>query len=183
MAKKRKRKFLLTCILVLSIRSAKVNADLFAEGFMLAPVFSSSPAMSRCVPRCGRSYGILSRIAASTSTSSTNDVNNLESYFDSDLNCTFTKKKLQKKFKHAKKFGVLGNCDSKTLKLFREKLIKHMKSNIACFGHYRKQPVYHYYNPDNNLNVMVDFNTNKFISAWRLSADQIKHMELDGNIQ
>lgn len=50
MAKKRKRKFLLTCILVLSIRSAKVNADLFAEGFMLAPVFSSSPAMSRRVP-------------------------------------------------------------------------------------------------------------------------------------
>ena len=90
---------------------------------------------------------------------------------------------MQKKFKHAKRFGVLANCDSNTLRLFREELIKHMKSNTACFGHYRKQPVYHYYNPEKRLNVMLDFNTNKFISAWRLSADQIKHMEIDGNIQ
>jgi hypothetical protein len=135
------------------------------------------------VPRCGRSYGTFSRLFTSANTNSPNDFSNLESYFDSDLNCTFTKKKLQKKFKHAKIFGVLGNCNSTTLRLFREKLIKHMKCHIACFGHYRKQPVYHYYNPNNNLNVMVDFNTNKFISAWLLSPDQIKHMELDGNIQ
>ena len=66
---------------------------------------------------------------------------------------------------------------------FRENLIKHMKANTACFGHYRGKPVYHYYNPQNKLNVIVDFKTNKFISGWKLSLEQIEHMEMNGNIQ
>ena len=97
MGKKRKRKFLLSCVLALCVRSSIVKADLFVEGFMLPPVFSSRPGISRGVPRCGRSHGISSRIATSASTNSANDVNNLESYFDSDLNCTFTKKKIAEK--------------------------------------------------------------------------------------
>ena len=180
--KKRKRKCLLSCVLGLCVRSCIVKADLFVEGFMLPPIFSSRPGISRGVPRCGRSHGISSRIVTSVSTNSSNDVNNLESYFDSDVNCTFTKKKLQKKFKHAKRFGVLGNCNSNTLRLFREELIKHIKSTHACLGTYRGRDVYHYYDPRTNLNVMVDRNNNKFISGWRLSDDQILNMQRNGNI-
>ena len=43
--------------------------------------------------------------------------------------------------------------------------------------------VYHYYDPRTNLNVMVDRNTNKFISGWRLSDEQIINMKNNGNIQ
>lgn len=182
MSKKRKRKFFLSCILALSVRSCRVNADLFAEGFALGS-YSSQPAMSRQIPKCGRSYGILSRSATSAGSDIPNNNNRQsKSYFDSVLNTIFENKQLQKKFKHASKFGVLGNYNSTTLRLFREELIKHMKANIACFGHYRNKPVYHYYDPATKLNVMVDFITNEFISGWRLSKEQVEHMELNGRI-
>lgn len=42
MSKKRERKFVLACVLALSISSTKVNADLFAEGFKLDPFSSKS---------------------------------------------------------------------------------------------------------------------------------------------
>lgn len=58
-----------------------------------------------------------------------------------------------------------------------------MKSTHACLGTYRGHEVYHYYNPETNLNVMVNRNNNKFISDWRLSPDQITNMEHNGNIQ
>ena len=37
--------------------------------------------------------------------------------------------------------------------------------------------------PRTNLNVMVDRNTNKFISGWRLSDEQIINMKNNDNIQ
>lgn len=58
-----------------------------------------------------------------------------------------------------------------------------MKSTHACFGTYRGRDVYHYYDPRTNLNVMVDRNTNKFISGWRLSDEQIINMKNNANIQ
>ena len=33
------------------------------------------------------------------------------------------------------------------------------------------------------LNVMVDRRTNKFVSAWRLSVEQIENLRRNGNIQ
>ena len=58
-----------------------------------------------------------------------------------------------------------------------------MKSTHACLGTQRGWDVYHYYDPKTNLNVMVDRNTNKFISGWRLSDEQIINMKNNGNIQ
>jgi len=181
MSKKRKRKFLLSCILALSVRSCRVNADLFAEGFALPPL-SSKPAMSRQIPKCGRSHGIFSRWATSTGSNTSNNHNN-GSHFESSLNCTFERKQLQKKFKHAKDFDISVDYSATNGDLFQRKLIEHMKSTHACLGTYRGKPVYHYYNPDNNLNVMVNRTNDKFISGWRLSDDQIKYMERNGNIQ
>ena len=183
MSQKRKRKFFLSSILGLSIRCSRVNADLFVEGLALPPVFSSKPSISRPIPRCGRSNGISSRLASSAGSNIPNNNNRQsKSYFDSVLNTIFENKQLQKKFKHASQFGVLGNCSSTTLRLFREELIKHMKANTACFGHYRNKPVYHYYDPNTKLNVMVDFITGEFISGWKLSKEQVEHMELNGRI-
>ena len=180
MVKKRKRKFILSCLLALSIKSTKVNADWFVDGFM----FNPNPTKAQVLPRCGgRSYGILSRLSAQAGSDFTNNQNN-GSYFDQHLNCEFTNKQLQKKFKdHASPFGVTGNYNSVNRELFRKALIKHMRENLICIGTYRSKPVYHYYNPDTELNVMVDIKTNKFISGWRLSREQIENMERNGNIQ
>ena len=61
MSKKCKKKFLLGFILSLFIRSSRVNADWFVDGFM----FNPNPTRPRVLPRCGRSHGILSRLAVS----------------------------------------------------------------------------------------------------------------------
>lgn len=177
MSKKRKRKFVLSCVLALSVRSCRVNADLFAEGFALAPL-SSKPAMSRQIPKCGRSDGIFSRWATSRGSNTMNG-----SHFESSVNCRFERRQLQKKFNHAKDFGISGNYNPAQGDLFQRKLIEHMKSTHACLGTYRGKPVYHYYNPDNNLNVMVNRTNDKFISGWGLDDNQIKYMERNGNIQ
>ena len=52
-----------------------------------------------------------------------------------------------------------------------------MKSTHACLGTYRGRDVYHCYDSRTNLNVMVDWNTNKVISGWRLSDEQIINMK------
>ena len=82
MIKKRKRKFLLGCLLALSIRCNKVNADWFVDGFL----FNPNPSRARVLPRCGKSRGIMSRIAASASSDIPNNGNS-GSYFDQSLNC------------------------------------------------------------------------------------------------
>ena len=48
-----------------------------------------------------------------------------------------------------------------------------MKYTHACLGTYRGQDVYHYYNPNTDLNVMGNRSNNKFISGWPLSPEQI----------
>ena len=93
------------------------------------------------------------------------------------------KKQLQKKFKHAKDFGVEGTYTLANRDSFQRKLIEHMNSTHACIGTYRGHEVFHYYNPENNLNVMVNRDNNKFISGWLLSPDQITNIERNGNIQ
>lgn len=176
----KKRKILLACVLGLSIRSTKVNADWFVDGLL----FNQNPTRPQVLPRCGRSHGIISRIATSAGIDFYNNGNN-GSYFDQSLNCEFTEKQLQKKYdRHATDFGITGNNNSVNRELFRKALIKHMKQqNIICIGTYRNKPVYHYYNPDTHLNVMIDRNTNKFVSGWRLSDNQIENLERNGNIQ
>lgn len=182
MSKKRKRRFILACVLSLSIRSTKVNADLFVEGFNLPPVFSSK--LGRSIGNCPPCYGIQSRVAASAGSNIPSN-HNRGSYFDKSVNCHFPNHVIQQKYNsHAEDFGIIGNNNGVNRKLFRDAIIKHMKENICCIGTHRtKQPVYHFYNPDNDLNVMVDRRTNKFVSAWRLSIEQIENLRRNGNIQ
>ena len=58
-----------------------------------------------------------------------------------------------------------------------------MKSTHVRRGTYRGQDVFHYFNPETNLNVMVNPVNNKFISGWLLSPDQILNLKNNGNIQ
>ena len=58
MTKKRKRKFLLSYVLALSIRSHRMNADLFVEGLSLPPVFSFKLVKPTPVPKYVKSHGI-----------------------------------------------------------------------------------------------------------------------------
>ena len=53
-------------------------------------------------PYC-RNYGIFSRAVTGTNTElqANSDPNNSPTYYDASLNCTFEKKQIQKKFKHA----------------------------------------------------------------------------------
>lgn len=57
-----------------------------------------------------------------------------------------------------------------------------MKSTHACLGLYKGHQVYHYYNPETNLNIMINRKNNKFISGWRLSQKQKENMKLEGKI-
>ena len=90
---------------------------------------------------------------------------------------------LQKKFKHAKDFGIKGNQNSKTLEAYKKALEKHVRSveTIKKLGTLHRKPVTHYYNPKTNLNVVKD-NAGKFRSAWKLEKDQIFHMKTTGNL-
>ena len=58
-----------------------------------------------------------------------------------------------------------------------------MNSTHACLGTYRGNNVYHYYDPNTKLNVMVDRNTNAFVSGWKLSLEQQQNIRINGNIQ
>jgi len=57
-----------------------------------------------------------------------------------------------------------------------------MKNTQVCLGTYRKKKVYYYFDPNTNLNVMVNRTNNKFISDWLLSPQQVINMNRNGNI-
>lgn len=126
MSKKRKRKLVLACILALSIRSTKVNADLFAEGFKLDPFPQKAPKSrpyswykanfptKRTVPR------------TMLQARKRSGVKNF-SYYSSEFDCKFLYSQLQAKFKHAFQFGIKGSYDTKNRNLFFEALLKHMR--------------------------------------------------------
>ena len=166
-------------ILIYVLITIRVEAAQFpgANGFAVKP----NPPRSRLNRNKCRNYGIISRSATSAGSKLNN--NQQDSYYEPSLNSKFENKQLQRKFKHAKIFGVEGNFNKANMDLYRRKLIEHMQSTHACLGTYRGREVYHYYDPKTQLNVMVDRNTNKFISGWRLSEKQITNMKITGNIQ
>jgi hypothetical protein len=97
---------------------------------------------------------------------------------------TISQSTLQKKFKHAADFGVKGNWSKNNGELFNQAVIKHVDSvKNPISGTYRgTQKVTHYYDSKTGLNVMVDSSGN-FISGWKLSPKQIKHLLENGNVQ
>lgn len=171
MAQSNRNKMVISLLLIWLIGNQVQAAPLpGADGFTFRPN----------IPRC-RNYGIISRGATAAGAHYNYNVN--DEHFEPSLDTRFEKKQLQKKFEHAKDFGVLGNYNLANRDLFQRKLIEHMKSTHFCLGTYRGHEVYHYYNPETQLNVMVNRNNKKFISGWRLSPDQITNMERNGNIQ
>jgi hypothetical protein len=88
-----------------------------------------------------------------------------------------TKQQLQSKFNHAKAFGVMGNPNKVNVAKFSAALNQHINSEGVQIinGTYKGMPVIHYLDPKTNLNVITS-PTGKFISGWKLNADQLKNV-------
>jgi RHS repeat-associated protein len=95
----------------------------------------------------------------------------------------FSRKQVQKKFKHADDFGVEGDYNPRSAAEFEGKLRDHIDSpdTIAIDGEYRGQPVTHYIDPKTGKNVIVDSSGN-YHSSWRLNPVQEKHVLSTGKL-
>lgn len=96
----------------------------------------------------------------------------------------FETRQLQKKFKHAVDFNISGNANSEGLKSFEQALKSHIDDPLTqqITGKYRwNQDVYHYYNPETNIDVMTKMDGN-FISGWKLSDTQTSDLIGNGNV-
>lgn len=108
----------------LLLASEPVQAQ-FVEGF-------GNPNLPRR-PIC-RNYISLSREATALGTKLQESPNNgyrdnkmsLSEYIK-DFDVILENKQLQRKFKHAKDFGVKGNFNPENLKLFKDAILSHMK--------------------------------------------------------
>ncbi len=94
-----------------------------------------------------------------------------------------SRSQLQKKFKHAEIFGIKGNPNNKTIKAYKKALEDHVRSSdtLVKKGILHKETVTHYYNPKNRINVMKS-SSGDFKSAWKLTDDQVKHIESSGKL-
>lgn len=96
----------------------------------------------------------------------------------------FSPQQLQKKFKHAVDFNVSGNPNTEGLASFKQALKAHIDSptTTKITGKYRwSQDVYHYYNPETNLDIITNPNGD-FISGWKLSRTQVADLIGEGNV-
>ncbi|MDH5824287.1 colicin D domain-containing protein [Luteimonas sp. RD2P54] len=97
----------------------------------------------------------------------------------------FSRAQLQQKFKHAADFGVSGSPNNRTLAEFSTAIQRHVDgdSTIAIQGTYARGnlAVTHFVDPNTGLNVMRDASGN-FLSGWRLSEQQLKHVLETGRL-
>lgn len=95
----------------------------------------------------------------------------------------FSAKQLQKKFKHAKYFGVTGNYNATNAAKFQSVIEAHIANPATKViqGTYRRQSVTHFVNPQTRLNVIQDA-SGKFLSGWKLTAVQLKHVLSTGKL-
>ena len=105
-------------------------------------------------------------------------------FYNSEVDCYFSDRQLQKKYKHARSFGIRdSNYKPVNAKAFEKALVNHMKLvEKPINGSYHKKAVYHYYDNTTKLNVMVNKDDKTFISGWELSDKQIIHMKNGGNL-
>jgi hypothetical protein len=93
--------------------------------------------------------------------------------------------KLQHEFKHASDFGITGKWNKYNASAYHNAIESHVngKNTQVIAGTYRGTiSVTHYFDPTTRLDVMVDGNGN-YVAGWRLSADQIKYLTANGNVQ
>ena len=105
-------------------------------------------------------------------------------FYNSEVDCYFIDKQLQKKYKHARVFGIRDvNYNPANGKAFEKALVDHMKLvGKPIDGSYNKKDVYHYYDDITKLNVMINKDDKTFISGWELNDKQIIHMKNGGNL-
>jgi hypothetical protein len=92
-------------------------------------------------------------------------------------------KQLQKKFKHAKDFGVDGNYSKANAEKYRDAINGHVNDSATqtIQGTYHGSPAVHHYNPNTGVNVITDPSGN-FVSGWKLSPTQSQHVLTTGNL-
>lgn len=95
----------------------------------------------------------------------------------------FPDRQLQKKFKHAKRFGVSGNWKEENKEKFEQALRDHINNSNTerVEGTYRGEDVIHFYNPETQNNVILT-KDGKFLSGWTLSNKQKQHLTQSGDL-
>lgn len=154
---------------------SKVNAVpiVGADGFLLPKP-----------PQC-RNMGNLSRASTGVSTilrERSQNGNANVSYYSSEFSSIFEDRQLQRKYKHSSDFGVEGSYNPVNRRLFRDKIMEHMRLAKPINGTYRGLEVTHYFNKDTGLNVIIDLETKKFISGWKLEDDQVENILNRGSL-
>jgi hypothetical protein len=100
---------------------------------------------------------------------------------------SFKPSQLQKKYKHAPDFGCPPNYSPENASRFEAALRQHVAApqTRTIPGEYGRgaspQQVLHHFDPSTGRNVMTDTQGN-FISAWKLSADQQRHLLTTGRL-
>ena len=71
---------------------------------------------------------------------------------------TFSAQQLQRKFKHAADFSVMGKYSRQQATMFEGAIHAHVEDETTLMipGMYRGEPVTHFVNPQTGLNVMRD---------------------------
>ena len=90
---------------------------------------------------------------------------------------SFSGNQLQKKFKHASDFGIRGNYSKANAEAFKQAIEKHIQSSSTSViqGTYRGEPVLHFLNKSNGLNVITK-KSGDFISGWKLNPGQLQNV-------
>lgn len=90
---------------------------------------------------------------------------------------------LQKKYKHAKDFGVEGNYNPANAEKFGQAIKDHVNApgTTPLQGTYRGQPVIHYVDPKTGLNVITKPN-GELISGWKLRPEQLENVLTHGGL-
>ncbi len=94
-----------------------------------------------------------------------------------------TSEQLQKKFKHAGDFGVVGNYTKANAGKFSSAINQHINASgtQVIQGTYRGQSVVHYLNPTTGLNV-ISSPSGQFISGWTLNPIQLQNVLKHGGL-
>ncbi len=87
----------------------------------------------------------------------------------------FSRRQLQKKFKHADDFGVGGKYNEENAYKYQEKLETHINvdSTLTIVGSYRGRDVVYYIDTETRLSVISDVEGN-FHSGWKLNRQQLE---------
>ena len=96
---------------------------------------------------------------------------------------TFVARQLQRKFKHAVDFGVMGPYSHAQALRFEHAMRRHVEdeATLAIMGTYRGKLVTHFVNPQTGVNVIRDAQ-NTFVSGWRLAPAQLIHVLTRGSL-